>query len=240
MAAMLPGTAASTFHRYMPARRLRCLPAATLRPCIVEAAAGIVIRMVGAVTTGAQLLRMAIVEHGRVEGDLIMVDDFLNHRVDPVLMAAIGSDLASRFSDASPDLVLTAEASGIPPALACALHLSIPMVFAKKYPGPGRRLAYSRTVLSPTRQAPYQVEVACRALPPNQRVLVIDDFLSNGHTAEALGEITEEAGCEVTGFGFAVEKSFREGRARLLGHGWRVEALVRVLSADDSGLVLAC
>jgi xanthine phosphoribosyltransferase len=192
------------------------------------------------VTTGAQLLRAAILEQGRVEGDLIMVDDFLNHRVDPVLMAAIGTDLASRFSDERPDLVLTAEASGIAPALACALHLSIPMVFAKKYPGPGTRPAYSRTVLSPTKRTEYQVEVARRTLPPGQRVLVIDDFLSNGHTAEALGEIAEEASCALAGLGFAVEKSFREGRARLLRHGWKVEALVRVLSADESGMVLAC
>jgi xanthine phosphoribosyltransferase len=188
---------------------------------------------------GAQLLRSAIAEHGRVEGDLLMVDDFLNHRVDPVLMAAIGSDLASRFSDPKPDLVLTAEASGIAPAFACALHLQIPMVFAKKYPGQGSRLAYSRTVMSPTRKTAYLVEIARRALPPDQRVLVVDDFLSNGHTAEALGEIVEEASCRVAGFGFAIEKSFREGRDRLLRHGWRVESLVRVLSADESGLVLA-
>jgi xanthine phosphoribosyltransferase len=193
----------------------------------------------GTVTTGAQRLRTAILEHGRVEGGLIMVDDFLNHRVDPALITAIGSDLACRFSKARPNLVLTAEASGIPPALACALQLSVPMVFAKKYPGPGTRLTYSRTVLSPTRGITYRVEVARRALPPGLRVLVVDDFLSNGHTAEALGEITEEASCEVAGFGFAVEKSFREGRARLLQHGWQVEALVQVLSADASGMVLA-
>ncbi len=190
-------------------------------------------------SSGADLLRAAILEHGRVQGDLLMVDHFLNHRVDPTLMAAIGSDLGDRFADSRPDLILTAEASGIPPALACALHLGVPMVFAKKYVGSGDRQAYSRTVFSPTRRSSYSVEVAHWTLVPGQRVLIVDDFLSNGHTAEALGEISEEGACEVAGFGFAIEKSFREGRSRLLQHGWRVEALVQVLAADEKGIVLA-
>ncbi len=189
--------------------------------------------------SGTELLRAAIFHHGRVEDDLLMVDYFLNHRVDPQLIAAIGADLGDRFANSHPDLVLTAEASGIPPALACALHLDLPLVFAKKYLGSGDRQAYSRTVFSPTRRSSYSVEVAHWTLAPGQRVLVVDDFLSNGHTAEALGDICEEAGCLVAGFGFAIEKSFRQGRARLLEHGWRVEALVRVLAADEQGIRLA-
>ncbi len=188
--------------------------------------------------TGTSQLRRAIFERGRVEGSLLKVDDFLNHRVEPGLIAAVGADLAARFAAAAPQVVLTAEASGIPPALACALALGVPMVFAKKYLGSGGRDVYSREVFSPTRGMEYRVEVARRALTPGERILVVDDFLAGGRTAEALGEIAEEAGCPVAGFGFAIEKTFQEGRRRLLAHGWRVEALARVVSLEGGRVVL--
>lgn len=167
------------------------------------------------------------------------MDDFLNHRVDPALITAVGSSLADRFASTDPDLVLTAEASGIAPALACALRLGRPMVFAKKYVGAGSRDVHYREVYSPTRAMEYRVEVSRRALSPGQRVLVIDDFLAGGRTAEALGEIAEEAGCPVLGLGFAIEKTFQEGRARLGAHGWRVDALARVSSLDGGRILFA-
>jgi xanthine phosphoribosyltransferase len=190
------------------------------------------------VATGAALLRTAIFERARVEGTLLKVDDFLNHRVDPGIIAAVGADLAERFAASAPSVVLTAEASGIAPALACALRLRVPMVFAKKYLGPGGREVYTREVYSPTRGMEYRVEVARRALPPGELILVVDDFLAGGRTAEALGEISEEAGGTVAGLGFAIEKTFQEGRARLLAHGWRVEALARITSLEAGRVTL--
>ena len=189
--------------------------------------------------TGAEQLRAAIVRWGRVEGTLLKVDDFLNHRVDPELITVVGGALADRFTAAEPDLVLTAEASGIAPALACALRLGLPMVFAKKYLGPGSRDVHFREVYSPTRGMEYRVEVFRRALSPGRRVLVIDDFLAGGRTAEALGEIAEEADCAVVGLGFAIEKTFQEGRQRLTAHGWRVDALARVASLDGGRITFA-
>lgn len=188
--------------------------------------------------TGTSLLRRAIFERGRVEGTLLKVDDFLNHRVESALIAAIGADLAERYAPAAPQVVLTAEASGIPPALACALALGVPMVFAKKYLGPGGRDVHAREVFSPTRGMEYRVEVARRALVPGERLLVVDDFLAGGRTAEALGEIAEEADCPVVGFGFAIEKTFQEGRGRLLAHAWRVEALAKVASLEGGRVLL--
>jgi xanthine phosphoribosyltransferase len=182
-------------------------------------------------------LRAAVLERGRVEGDLLKVDDFLNHRVDPTLLTTVGAALAERFP--SPDLVLTAEASGIPPAMACALALGVPFVYAKKFLGPGDRRAFARDVASPTRGIEYRVEVSRRVLGAGLRVLIVDDFLSGGRTAEALGEIAEEAACEVAGHGFVVEKAFTGGRERLEGHGWRVEALVQVLSLSGGAIELA-
>lgn len=183
-------------------------------------------------------LRTAIETRGRVEGNILKVDDFLNHRVDIDLIPEIGEGIAKRFAGAQPDLVLTAEASGIPPGLATAQALSVPLVYAKKYVGVGERYTFAREVSSPTKGTEYRVEVARRVLPPGLRVAIVDDFLAGGRTAEALGEIVEEAGCEVIGFVFVVEKTFTEGRQRLEEHGWKVDSLVRIASLENGVAVL--
>jgi xanthine phosphoribosyltransferase len=183
-------------------------------------------------------LSKIVMTRGRVDGDLIMVDDFLNHRVDSAVMRGIGIEIASRFSARRPGLVLTAEASGIAPALACAEELQLPMVYAKKYLGTGNRYSFAREVASPTKGVEYRVEVARRVLTPGTRVLVVDDFLSGGRTAEALGEIAGEAGCEIVGFGFVIEKAWKEGRGRLERHGWLVDALVSIAGLENGTIVL--
>jgi xanthine phosphoribosyltransferase len=183
-------------------------------------------------------LRDAIETRARVEGNLLKVDDFLNHRVDINLFPEIGLEMAKRFSGQRPDLVLTAEASGIPPGMVTAQTLGIPMVYAKKYVGVGERYTFAREVSSPTKGTEYRVEVARRVLPPGQRVAIVDDFLAGGRTAEALGEIVEEAGGEVLGFVFIVEKTFTGGRERLEEHGWSVDALVRIASLENGVAVL--
>jgi xanthine phosphoribosyltransferase len=180
-----------------------------------------------------------IAERARVEGDLIKVDDFLNHRVEPDLIASIGEALVASVVDRPIDLVLTAEASGIPPALACALLLDVPLVYAKKYLGVGARYSYWREVASPTKGIEHRVEVARRVLPPGRSVLIVDDFLSGGRTAEALGEITEEAGCEVAKAVFVIEKRWQRGRERLESHGWGVSSLVAVAALESGRLVMA-
>jgi xanthine phosphoribosyltransferase len=96
----------------------------------------------------------------------------------------------------------------------------------------------AREVFSPTRQVEYRVEVARRALHAGERLIVVDDFLAGGRTAEALGEIAEEAGCTVAGFGFVIEKTFQQGRSRLVARGWRVEALARVASLAGGRVLL--
>lgn len=189
-------------------------------------------------TLSPVLLRKAVEEYGRVEGNLLKVDDFLNHRVDTTLFPEIGEEIAERLSGSRADLVLTAEASGIPPAIVAAQALGVPMVYAKKYVGVGERYTFAREVSSPTKGTEYRVEVARRVLPPGQRVAIVDDFLSGGRTAEALGEIVEEAGGEVVGFIFVIEKTFTGGRRRLEQHGWDVDALVTVTSLDNGVAVL--
>ncbi len=178
-----------------------------------------------------------VAERGRVEGQLIMVDEFLNHRVDPDVMRLIGVSIAEIIEPWNVDLILTAEASGIPPALACGLQANLPVVYAKKYVGPGNRYTFAREVASPTKGTEYRVEVSRRVLKPGTRVAIVDDFLAGGRTAEALGEIATEAGCQPVGFVFAIEKGFTPGRERLEAHGWLVESLVRVESIEGGEAV---
>lgn len=183
-------------------------------------------------------LRTAIQDHSRVEGTLIMVDDFLNHRVEPDVIRDVGASLASWAAPLEPSLVLTAEASGIPVALSCALQLDVPLVYAKKYVTSGDRSSFVREVASPTKSVEYRVEVARRVLAPGLRIVVVDDILAQGRTAEALGEIVEEAAGVVVGFGFAMEKAFMSGRQRLEAHSWDVHAVVEVEAIDKGAVTL--
>ncbi len=183
-------------------------------------------------------LSEAVKTRARVDGDLVMVDEFLNHRVEPELMASLGRDLSRLLADRAPTLLLTAEASGIPVTLAASTEMAVPMVYAKKYLGPGSRYAFAREVASPTRGIEYRVEVSRRVLEPGSRVAIIDDFLSGGRTAEALGLIAEEAGCDVVACAFAIEKVFASGRARLEAHRWPVFAVVRVGSVHNGTIEL--
>lgn len=184
-------------------------------------------------------LREAVATRARISGDLVLVDDFLNHRVEPALIASLGREVAAMLRPHRPDIVLTAEASGISVGVVAAIELDVPLVYAKKYLGPGNRYSYSREVASPTKGIEYRVEVARRALPPGNRVAIVDDFLSGGRTANALGEITEEAGSEVVGCVFAIEKSFYPGRERLEAKGWSVDAVVRITGIDGDTVLLA-
>lgn len=184
-------------------------------------------------------LRAAIETLGTVEGEILKVDRFLNHRVDPGLIQSVGEQAAVLLEPHRPDLLLTAEASGIPPALVAGIRLGVPVVYAKKYLGLGGRYTFAREVVSATKGTEYRVEVARHVLEPGLRVIVVDDFLAGGRTAEALGEIAEEAGCSVVGTLFVIEKTFTDGRSRLEAHGWPVWSLIRISSLRGGVIELA-
>lgn len=181
-------------------------------------------------------LRQLIADRSRVEGEILRVDEFLNHRVEPDVIAEVARRMTAILRPRRPDVILTAEASGIPPASGVASLLQVPMIYAKKYVGLAHRYAFAREVVSPTKGTEYRVEIARRVLPAGRRVAIVDDFLSGGRTAEALGEMAEEAGCEVVGLAFVIEKSFVGGRDRLEVHGWRVDSLVNVKSIVDGAV----
>ena len=184
-------------------------------------------------------LQKEVANRARIEGPLVMVDEFINHRVDPHVMRQVGLDIAGMLGPRSCDLLLTAEASGIAPAVLAAQTLEVPMIYAKKFLGTGTRYSYAREVTSPTKGVEYRVEVARRMLNPGQRVGIVDDFLSGGRTAESLGEIVEEAGGEVAGYCFIIEKDYMNGRERLERHGWWVDSIVRIASVNSGRIQIA-
>lgn len=191
-----------------------------------------------------QRLREAIARGGENLGNgILKIDHILNHQIEPSLMAEMGRELAARFRDHAVERILTAEISGIAPALSTALVLGVPLVYArKKKPITMSGAVYLETAPSRTKGEEVSLLVAAEFLPPGQRVLIIDDFLASGLTMLALARMVRSARSELAGIGVVVEKQFEGGRARLRGAGYAelpIEALATVLNMDEGQIVLA-
>ncbi len=168
-----------------------------------------------------------------VHNHILKIDHFLNHRIETDLMAAIGTELTARLEPFSIDLIVTAEASGIPPALATALVARLPLVYAKKYDRDVPTPALHRRIPSPTRGREVQLAITARFIPAGSRVAIIDDFLANGRTALALSEMVREAGADVVAAAFVVEKQFQPGRRLLQEQRIPVIALAQIARFVD-------
>lgn len=188
-----------------------------------------------------KLLEERIKQDGRVIGtEVLKVDNFLNHQVDPALMKAMGDEFARLFADAKVEKVLTVESSGIAPAVFAASALNVPMVFARKK----KSLTlsedhYTADVYSFTKQEINHVIVDKRFIQPGERLLLIDDFLANGQAVEGMMQIAEAAGAEVVGVGIVIEKTFQKGRALLDERDVRVESLARIAAFEDGEVIFA-
>ncbi|WP_040260299.1 xanthine phosphoribosyltransferase [Pseudomonas massiliensis] len=179
-------------------------------------------------------LHNKIRSEGIVLSDQVLkVDAFLNHQIDPALMKAIGEEFARRFADAGITKIVTIEASGIAPAVMTGLYLGVPVIFARKHASLTlTENLLTASVYSFTKQTENTVAVSPRHLSKGDRVLIIDDFLANGRAAQALISIIQQAEAEVAGLGIVIEKSFQTGRAQLDEQGYRVESLARVASLE--------
>ena len=188
-----------------------------------------------------EALRARILAEGRnLGGGILKVDSFLNHQVDPVLIDACGRELARRLSHTRPHKVLTAEISGIAPAVAAALHLGVPVVYARRT----RPVTMPHEVLltvapSHTRGVPVELIVSPEFLRRGDRVVIVDDFLATGQTILGLARLVEAAGAVLVGIGAVVEKRFEGGREALLPLEVPIEALAVVTDMSDGGLTLA-
>lgn len=186
-------------------------------------------------------LKHRILAEGKNLGHgILKVDGFLNHQVDPMLMAECGHELARRFSPARPTKVLTAEISGIAPAVCTAQALGVPVVYARKQrPITMPDQIYMTLAPSHTKMANIELIVSPEYLGRGERVLIVDDFLATGQTILALARLATAAGATIVGVGAVIEKAFEGGRAALAGLGVPIEALAIVTDMSDGKIVLA-
>ena len=171
-----------------------------------------------------------IIADGQVIGNNILkVDAFLNHQIDPEFILRIGAELARRFKDEGVNKVLTVEASGIAVAMAAALALKAPVVFAKKKQALTQEGdVYAAPVISFTRKEHLEITVARCFLSADDVVLIIDDFLAHGEALNGLISLVEQAGAKLAGAGIVIEKRFQHGGDAIRKRGVRVEALAAI------------
>jgi len=184
-----------------------------------------------------QLLEDRIVAEGRIlPGNIVKVDGFLNHRVDTRLLRALAKEIADHFDTEGITAVLTIEASGIALATIAAEELGVPMIFAKKAKSDNIEGGlYHSDIFSYTYKKKVTLIMAKEWLGPNDKVLIVDDFLANGEALRGAVEIVEQAGAELIGIGVAVEKGFQRGGQMLRERGLNLYSLAIIESADENG-----
>ena len=182
-----------------------------------------------------KLLQERILKDGIVKaGNVLKVDCFLNHQIDPDLFNEMGKEFKRLFSDVPVTKILTIEASGIAIACVTAQYFHVPMVFAKKTKTINLEgEMYTTRIHSFTHQREYDVVVARKFLSPDDHILIIDDFLANGCAVNGLIELIQSAGATVEGVGIVIEKGFQQGGQLLRSKGIRVESLAIIESMDD-------
>lgn len=169
---------------------------------------------------------------------ILKVDGFVNHQVDVRLVDACGRELARRFGEAAPTKVLTAEISGIAPAVFTALHLGVPVVYARKQkPVTMPDQVYLTLSPSHTKGGVTELIVSPEYLGREERVLVVDDFLATGATILGLARLAKAAGATIVGVGALIEKTFEGGRAALGSLGVRIETLARITAMEGDRIL---
>lgn len=186
-----------------------------------------------------ELLEKRIIEDGEVlPGNILKVSNFLNHQIDTVLLDQMGEEFHRLFSDKEITKVITIESSGIAVAYPVASQFKVPLVFAKKHQSSNvNEGVYSTQVYSYTHGQTYNVVISKKYLNPDDKVLLVDDFLANGKALEGLIDIVEQAGAKVQGICIAIEKGFQDGGKLLREKGYQVESLAIVEKMTDDGKI---
>lgn len=177
-----------------------------------------------------KLLEERILADGKaVDENILKVDSFINHKVDPILMQQIGEEFAAHFKDQGITKIVTIESSGIAPALTTAIAMQIPMVILKKEPSKIlNKELYQTVVTSYTKGSSYELTLAMNQINENDHVLIIDDFLANGEAATGAIRLIRKAHATIAGLGILIEKSFQPGREKLEEQGIHVYSLARI------------
>jgi len=188
-----------------------------------------------------QELKDKILKEGKVLGNgILKVDSFINHQVDPRLMDACGREFARRFANVGATKILTAEISGIAPALTTGYHLGLQVVYARKTkPVTMPDQVYLTLAPSHTKGRMVELIISPEHLPHGERVLIIDDFLASGATILGLVRLAQTAGAEIVGIGALIEKNFEGGREALKPVGVPVESLAVIASLENETITFA-
>jgi xanthine phosphoribosyltransferase len=186
-----------------------------------------------------QALKERILREGKNLGNgILKVDGFINHQVDPKLMDACGQELARHFKGVGATKVLTAEISGIAPAVATALHLGIPLVYARKHkPITMPDQVFLTLTPSHTKGRIVELIISPEYLAGGERVLIVDDFLATGATILGLVRLAQTAGATIVGIGVLIEKTFEGGRAALAHLGVPIVSLARIRAMEGDQII---
>ncbi len=179
-----------------------------------------------------KLLEDRILKDGIVgEGDVLKVNSFVNHQIDVPFICELGKEFHRLYKDEGVTKILTIEASGIGIACLVAQYFGVPVLFAKKNKTSNlSNDLYSSKVASYTHGTTYDIVVSKNFLSPDDRVLIIDDFLAMGSALEGLVDLVEQAGATTVGAGIIIEKAYQPGGDKLRAKGLRIESLARISS----------
>ncbi|MCR5487379.1 MAG: xanthine phosphoribosyltransferase [Lachnospiraceae bacterium] len=188
-----------------------------------------------------QLLKDKILSEGTaVNEDILKVDSFLNHQVDPKFMEVLGDEIARHFEGSGITRVVTVESSGISPAIFTAKALGVPMVIMKKQPSKVLNdHLYQTMVTSFTKGTNYELTMSQKYVGESDHVLVVDDFLANGETAAGVIRLIRMAHATVAGVAVLIEKAFRPGREKIERAGIEVFSLVKISSMSKDRILFA-
>lgn len=184
-------------------------------------------------------LEEKILQEGRVlPGEILKVDKFINHMIDTELFMEMGREYYEAFKDEGVTKILTLEVSGIALAFAAATWFKVPVLFAKKI----QSLTlgddvYTSQVYSYTKQSSNDIVVDRKYILPEDRVLIIDDFLANGEALKGLLDLTAQAGAKVVGVGIGIEKAFQPGGKLFREKGYRIHSLARIQEFDGDTVI---
>ena len=167
------------------------------------------------------------------KGDILKVDNFLNHQIDTNIIRQIACELKRCFEGEQVDKVITIEASGISIATIMGNLYGVPVVFAKKgETANSTDDKYVSEAYSFTHKRMNQVFISRPYLHAGERILIVDDFLADGQAVHALIDIVQQAGAKVVGIGIAIEKGQQQGGRTLRNEGYHLESIAIVESMD--------
>ncbi|MBM6984713.1 MAG: xanthine phosphoribosyltransferase [Acidaminococcaceae bacterium] len=182
------------------------------------------------------LLQKKILADGVIKsGDVLKVDSFLNHQIDVPFLSELGRQFKRLFANRPVNKILTIEASGIGVACLTAVHMGVPVLFAKKSAGSNMDAdVYATEIKSFTHHNVNRVIVSKKYLNAADHVLIIDDFLANGCAIEGLMDLAGQAGATVEGVGICIEKGFQGGGDALRKKGVNLKSLA-IIEKMDAG-----